>query len=1121
MKRTGRILPAILTAILGWMPVCGIDRAAVRAELEAMEDLRILHRFAVQNLHDSMALSIYLSAWGGPDMSAAVEDGFVETEALYDVLHAVDHGATALQAALDAGMTNGLSDRKIDILRRARGEAAERTRAHYALTAALKELLVSNVTATAAGKAKWVVASEQAQWEDPAREAERLAGIRFSRLADETFFRMPPEQRDALLLKNRRMGYSALDVIWDPASNWGDIEKEKGIYDFAALDSAMEQAGRHGMSVLLMLKTLTGTPPSWHREQHGSNCQFIVVTKEKGGWKTSAQGINLMHDPTCAAASSFLSALTDHLRTRWTGVVEAVSVEGGQREIEAVPDESEAMSGFWRRWSGTEEPWRSPEAIEAQEPFDEAAWVKAERCREAWLLEYARRSREAIKSRWPELPVLIPWASDDFHRMFASAVGRSRDVFALRSLTDRPGNASDSPAAISLARSVAGGAPLWQAGLHSGCGLTPLAASLHSPFYGASRITAGPVRWGIRADFPASWFRYSDWQIGDFGIGSYMMGVRLAQEMGPTLLSTDLTPASIALLWSQTSMRRDRTREEWQSALAFGHMLSRTGFRYDYVPETDLRERLKSYRVLVLPECRSLGSGTADEIRSWVADGGILFAFGQPGLYDETGRRREGTPLADVLGGDIAAQRTPAPITPDRLFTGHPEGAFLGPPPLPFMFSSNLTAAIRPTTGKARAWFAGGDVAIVENAFGRGFALWCGASIGALYRESAPYEFAYGLSHERTLSYVEEQKQYEQWIAGELSKKGIFPDAAAVSGVFLRAQLRDDGDWYHHTVNGPRYREYHLEEDRPARTVYALTRIRDGIDNIYVCALNTEANYFWERGYFRSTMGGGKTVISVALPSVAQMSNNVPLAWDIRLGVPVPLARKGDRWELATWLPAAQGRVFAVAPAGSVRLFGSPAPRGEGPAVLFSRTASLTGAATLPEVAFTDEPADIAAYLREKKESGVTIAYGEPGYRRAAQSLGAWLLAKHGIKCKLTAAPRRTVIRKGYMDGFGWNRVMPEPCGADILIGNTQDNPMMLRFVLFAGEAAWLPVGVNENFPGPGRAIIMLSYPIATEAPARARIQPNSRQLVIGASSPAEAEKAVKHLAEGRELRRL
>lgn len=1087
----------------------------VRKELERIEDLRILHRYAVQNLHDSLSLATYLRQWGKPDEAPGVETLLVEAENLFGVVHAVDHGGTGLQAALDASPTNPvLSAAHLDLVQRGRADAARRVNDHYRRTAALKARLTEAVLAAAKEKkTPWDLVSEPLPWGDAGLDAGRQAGLRFARQTDEHFFKMSEAERDYLLGKNRRLGITGADVVWDPVSSWAQIEKAQGRYDFAALDTMMTQLVRHQMKALIGLKTLSGTPPAWLVQQHGSNCQFTVTVKDQKGERKEAQGINLFHGPTADACARFLAAYAAHLKEKWPMAIDGVSLEGVQRELEAVPDESDSMAAYWRAWSKTDTPWRTPESIlAATTGVDEAAWVKAEMCREAWLIEYAQKVRAALKAGWNEMAVQAPCLGDDFHRMFASAVGRSRDVFKLSKLSDHPGSSTDSPASFVLLRNAAESRWLWQTGMHTGCGSTPSAATFHGFFHGASRLTTGPMRWGLRAYFPASWFRYCDWQMGDFGIGSYMMAARLSQELSPVFLNTANAPASIGILWSQASMRRDRSRDLWRSTMAFGHMLSRTCFRYDYLPEENLAERLKTCRLLVLSDAQSLSADTCQAIRAWVQDGGILFAFGAPGLYDENGARRVSLPLADVFGADLAQMRVPAPTQPDRLFTGHPEGAFLSPPPLPFMFGTNMAAALQPGEGKARAWYAGGDVAIVEHAFGKGSALWCGYPVGHLYREAAPYEFAYGLSHERTLSYNAEQNQYEAWITAELGKRGIQPEAAVTSGRFLRAQLRDDGDWFHHTVNGPRYREYHLEDERPARTVYAVTRWREGVDNLYVCLLNTEGNYFWDRGYFRSTLGGGTVTLSVQLQALPPASNRPPVAVDARLKAPVPLVNRGDRWEFQAWLPAAQGQAFAIAPTGTVRLFGDAVPASEGPDAILQRTQGYEDGKTLAEVEIL-EPKKINEFLEARRGKPVVIGCGSAGYQPAADVLAAWLSKRFGITAEVTCAPRRTVIRKAYQDGFGYNQVLAEPASPDILIGHTQDNPFMFRFVLFGGDQYWLPLGLNEDFPGAGRAIVSLSHPVITQGDGNPGGKSGTSQLVIGASFPAEALAAVKKLA--------
>ena len=96
------------------------------------------------------------------------------------------------------------------------------------------------------------------------------------------------------------------------------------------------------------------------------------------------------------------------------------------------------------------------------------------------------------------------------------------------------------------------------------------------------------------------------------------------------------------------------------------------------------------------------------------------------------------------------------------------------------------------------------------------------------------------------------------------------------------------------------------------------------------------------------------------------------------------------------------------------------------------------------------------------------------------------------------------------MDGYGWASCGKAPLHADILVGNCQDNGLMYDFISLQGACRWLPLEVNQDFPGVGRSIVMISSPYSSRADGRHSAQADAtpRQLVIGASQPADAEAA-------------
>ena len=1114
MSRHVLLLVFMSVAILfGGSAPAEIDTISAREELERIENMRLLHRCTVQDLHDAKALAMYLRGWEGPDRMGEVETLFQEAEDLYGVLRGVDKGAQALLAQLRAG-DPAPSAQQFDLVERARRFAAGQVNRFYANAAGLNKELAQQINQAAAGKIKWQVTSRPEPWADPAREADRQASLpRGIALHEEWFFDQPEDETNYFLDKCVKTGITYANVLWSPACNWGDIEREPGNYDFAALDEMIARFAKYKMRVCPMLRSLTGTPPPWHAAKFGKECMLYTAPADRRRNKDAeARGINLFHPPTGEAFLKFLTAYSAHLEQKWPDQIDAVFMEGDQREIEAPVHQSQAMDAYWRKWSKTDTPWRTPEAILENEQPDEAAAARAEMCREAWLLEYIRRARNALKEGWPGLRVQNTTASDDFHRLFAAHTGKSRDAYSLAQLTDNPCVGTSSAASFRLFNSFANGRWLWGYALHSGSGATAGADCAQAPFQDVARITINSFGRLTRTNYPMGWYRLRDGQLGDFGIGSYFLVPRRCQEIAPIALNTRRPQADVAILWSQATRRRDPSSANFKSEIAWGHMLNRVFVNFDYVPAgagDALAERLARYRVLILPNTQSMTDHTNTCIRNWVEQGGTVLGFGAPGLFDEYGSRRPSLPLADVFGADVARLRVPGPITPDDLQTTHPEGCFLRPPPHPYKFEASIYAALELAGGKPRAWFAGTakEAAIVENTFGRGKAMLCGFPVGFEYWESARYELGYGLTHFRQANYNHEQKRYEAWAAAELAKYGITREVTLPEGSILRGQRGDDPDWGHIYRNNPIYHGFMFERDRPVRTVYAFHRKRDGIDNTYIGLCHTEGNYSTGRGYFRHTLIGARVTVSVAV------EGDSPVAFDARLRVPVPWSsRQGER-SFTAWVPLAQPAAFALAPAGNVRLFGPAKPTGIGSEELARITADYAAGTGLGQIEILDRDR-IAAFLDEHKGGKLVIACGDTRFRPAAQALADWLKDTRQIDSRITTEGPRVSCTKPYMDGWGWPGLGGDPVKAAVLIGNCQDNPLMWRFVLTSGSSQWLPFEINQNFPGIDRAIVMLSSPVLTNSDGVPHTTKPRQQLVIGASFPSEALRAVKALQE-------
>jgi hypothetical protein len=568
--------------------------------------------------------------------------------------------------------------------------------------------------------------------------------------------------------------------------------------------------------------------------------------------------------------------------------------------------------------------------------------------------------------------------------------------------------------------------------------------------------------------------------------------------------------------------------------MAWGHLLARSFFRFDYIGEGGMAETLKDYEVLILPSTHTLPDQVNTAIRDWVRAGGTLMAFGPPGLYDVYGDRRERLPLADVFGADFAEFRVPAPIRPDRLVTTHPEGSYVSIPPHEYKFEATTYAVLEPAGGEVRAWFAARDEepAIIEHEFGEGRAMLSGYPVGFEYWQCAPYEMGLGLTHHRQLDYNPEAKRYEHWVARELEKRGVKRELVPAHGRMLRSQRGDDPDWYHIFRNNPEYREYMFETDHPVRAIYAVPRVREGIDNRYVTLNNTQANYLWERGYFVSTLAGGRVTTAVMAEDDWEES---PVIFDARLRVPVPGQIKEGRIKMQlvdkgytareaqpahmegryllfeTWLPAAHPAGFAIAADGKVRLFGESTPDSESPETALKRTQEYASGEKLGsvEVLAADRIAD---FLDERRGGELMIGCGDRRYRPVGESLAEWLAEEYDIEARITTAGPRATTNYSYMSGFGWTRYGKNPVEADILVGNDQSNGMMWKFADCKDWVHWLPLEVNSDFPGLGHVVVMLSLPVQTRANGNPGGKRAAQQLIIGASNPADALRGVEGL---------
>jgi hypothetical protein len=113
--------------------------------------------------------------------------------------------------------------------------------------------------------------------------------------------------------------------------------------------------------------------------------------------------------------------------------------------------------------------------------------------------------------------------------------------------------------------------------------------------------------------------------------------------------------ARVGLVYSQqtaTFYGADRAREKVEDhTLGFYHALVEARVPFEMVHDRLLDpERLRAFKLLILPNIACLSDRQCDQLRRFVQDGGSLVATFETSLYDERGDRRADFGLADLFG---------------------------------------------------------------------------------------------------------------------------------------------------------------------------------------------------------------------------------------------------------------------------------------------------------------------------------------------------------------------------------------------------------------------------------------------------------------------------------------
>ncbi len=182
------------------------------------------------------------------------------------------------------------------------------------------------------------------------------------------------------------------------------------------------------------------------------------------------------------------------------------------------------------------------------------------------------------------------------------------------------------------------------------------------------RGTRGLILWDSKNEFAAA-----DGSLGERGQRATPSFSAIRGGLGALLINSRRRTDPVAVLYSQPSMRIEwlldrRARGETDddeaagaeqlgagqriSSRNFVRAMEHIGLEPRFISTRDLEQgdlRAHGYRVLMLPHTVALSPVSANEIRDFVARGGVVVADGEPGQFDEHGRRTRPEALADIF----------------------------------------------------------------------------------------------------------------------------------------------------------------------------------------------------------------------------------------------------------------------------------------------------------------------------------------------------------------------------------------------------------------------------------------------------------------------------------------
>ncbi len=628
---------------------------------------------------------------------------------------------------------------------------------------------------------------------------------------------------------------------------------------------------------------------------------------------------------------------------------------------------------------------------------------------------------------------------------------------------------------------------------------------------------------------------YLDYQFGWHSVTNHWLTNQLFYAIGPTVANTAPEPQRIGLVMPRATL------DLYDGPIYYEYMgwdwiLNAAKLTYTRIDEHLIRNGgLKSLglEVLILPAVGAMDKTVAREIAEWVDGGGLLIASTIPGKTDVYGRPLAESPLAAVLGvrhggtTSEAVRGTPLTVTiPRGIFTGGRAE------------TTDRTPAfevLTPVTATVMETYESGKPAITVNGYGNGRAVTLGYPFGV----EAVIADKTSIGFQRTYTWFVREPQVidrvawlSKFIVDDLGfnpEYGVeYADVGRFDGKEARAMglgvpkgfSEDPDDFLFISTVGDRRSEHELEvkHEIPDAAIRFFPRHRDGLATTFLGISTRDVHYISPRGTVNM-------VLSEHTYHCRINNSRIQAIWDVARDVPVGFERDDTGVTFTISLPSGHIMMLAYSEEPDVQLFG----RGEFPGLtkeeVIQRTRTLAGGETPPDVVILAKD-DLRPWFEHIAASGidstVTISYGEPSNKPAAETLAGFLREEFGMN----AVPvEQVTTTEGYPDVRVRNEYVPL-----IYIGNDwSNNDLALQGAFWNWNSKYgphLPFTATYMWPGEGRAVVSLSrkYALINEngqvctyrfnhnwriRPVEDRFPQVRRRLYIGGDG-SDAERAVR-----------